>query len=292
MLSQIESILLHLKAACLRCIIDGTSLNLGMIVGLEMVMRDNQCQTSLPLPLLITELCRRARVPFDAKKDVKVIPTSSTDIRRIETECLKDKAAKKKAAPVHTSPVVDTETLPTEAVFPTHTPRPSSIYSAATSMTLSSSTAPLPPRYVYDFGTVEIADMLVDSDMPPPTIGDEVRADEVAAAEFEAETDESLYFFKFNQLNKLIDEVRADEVASAEFEAETDEEQLGVDEETTYDGLTEVEEAMVQSAVQISLLDTSMAGSSGASVDVKPGTNVQDQNVAPGIDAPTDGATL
>ncbi|XP_049365848.1 uncharacterized protein LOC125830719 [Solanum verrucosum] len=73
------------------------------------------------------------------------------------------------------------------------------------------------------FRTVEIPNMLVDKDVPPATIGDEVRVEEVAAAESEAETDE---------------------------------EQLGVDEEAAYEGLTADEEAMVDSAVQISLADT------------------------------------
>ncbi|KAG5571362.1 hypothetical protein H5410_061128 [Solanum commersonii] len=64
-----------------------------------------------------------------------------------------------------------------------------------------------------------------------------------------------------------------------------------VQEETIYEGLTEVEEAMVHSAVQLSLKNTSMVGSGGASVAITPGTDAQDQNVTPGIDAPIDGAT-
>uniref|UniRef100_M1DAR9 Antifreeze protein n=1 Tax=Solanum tuberosum TaxID=4113 RepID=M1DAR9_SOLTU len=81
----------------------------------------------------------------------------------------------------------------------------------------------------------------------------------------------------------------SEEVVAADSEVETDEEQLGVDEEATYKGLTEVEEAMIDSAVHISLTDTTMAGSS---VTDTPSTDSQDRSVEPGTDAPTDGATV
>uniref|UniRef100_M1DRG0 Putative plant transposon protein domain-containing protein n=1 Tax=Solanum tuberosum TaxID=4113 RepID=M1DRG0_SOLTU len=95
---------------------------------------------------------------------------------------------------------------------------------------------------------VEIRDLPIDPDMPQSTTGDEVRTVEVSAAESEAETDE---------------------------------EHLGVDEEASYEGLTEIQEAMVESVVQISLADTPLADHSGAS----------DVDVTPGTDAPKDGAT-
>uniref|UniRef100_M1DYY3 Integrase core domain containing protein n=1 Tax=Solanum tuberosum TaxID=4113 RepID=M1DYY3_SOLTU len=78
---------------------------------------------------------------------------------------------------------------------------------------------------------------------------------------------------------------------SLNSEAETDNEQLSVKEDTTYEGLIEFEEAMVHSTIQTFMRDTSMAGPSGASVDVTPGTNTQPQIVIPGTDAQTGGAS-
>uniref|UniRef100_M1DPQ6 Polyprotein protein n=1 Tax=Solanum tuberosum TaxID=4113 RepID=M1DPQ6_SOLTU len=75
------------------------------------------------------------------------------------------------------------------------------------------------------------------------------------------------------------DEVRIDD-AAAESEAETDEEQLGVQEEIVFEGLTDLEEAMVHFVVQASLTDTIMACSSATTIDETKST-----------DAPTDGAT-
>uniref|UniRef100_M1E049 Polyprotein protein n=1 Tax=Solanum tuberosum TaxID=4113 RepID=M1E049_SOLTU len=105
-----------------------------------------------------------------------------------------------------------------------------------------------------NLGEIEIPNMPVDPDVPLATTGDEVRVDEVVDAESKAKIDEEKLF----------------------------------DEQASYEGLTKLEETMIDSTVRISLIDTTMA--EFILLDT-PGTDAQDQSTTPSIDAPTDGAT-
>uniref|UniRef100_M1DTM1 Putative plant transposon protein domain-containing protein n=1 Tax=Solanum tuberosum TaxID=4113 RepID=M1DTM1_SOLTU len=118
--SQNESILRHSKAACLGSIMSRRQIDLGLLVSQEMAMRAKQTQTSLPFPVLITDLCRRAGVPRDTTTNVEVTPCYSIDIRRIEAEFPKKEIDRRRVPQTDTSLEVDVYALPTDT--PSHTP--------------------------------------------------------------------------------------------------------------------------------------------------------------------------
>lgn len=147
MLSQNESILFHPKATCLGSIMDRRRIDLGLLVSQEMAMKAKQMQTSLPFPILITELYQYAGVPRDHAGDIKVTPSSSIDIWCIEVEFTREDDGKRRIAPTDTSPEVNVDSIAAETPSFTSTSEPSGIPTPSSSSSqvpgVSSSSQPV-----------------------------------------------------------------------------------------------------------------------------------------------------
>ena len=141
--SQNESTILLAKETFMGCIMKEMRLNLGAIIAEKIQKRAKQNQAYIPFPLLIIVLCKRPRVHRDSKKEMGVNPTSSTNIRKIEGEYLKDPAERKKK-----ENLAITKHIPAEAPMPTPAPKLSGTPSVTATLTetIGSSIVALSPR--------------------------------------------------------------------------------------------------------------------------------------------------
>lgn len=103
---QNESIFWNPKAALVGCIIDHRKLNLDSITVLEILTQAKQLQTSHSFLSLITTLYMRVRVLFIIKNNIKVTPSVSTDIWRINAKFMRDEEDRARKNPTNTMPMV------------------------------------------------------------------------------------------------------------------------------------------------------------------------------------------
>ncbi|KAK6780078.1 hypothetical protein RDI58_022262 [Solanum bulbocastanum] len=179
--SQNELILRLSKANCLGCIIEKTRINLGMIIVSEIHKRAKKIKPSLPFSILITALCKRARVPRDAKKDMELVATAST------------KASLPTPAPGLSgiSDAITTPANPPGSSGASLPPIPTTVVASCGPIELKKDVDYLKSTDMsMIFGTVKILYM---TEMPQTTTGHGDRAKHIADLESEAKTDKEMH---------------------------------------------------------------------------------------------------
>ncbi|KAG5575864.1 hypothetical protein H5410_055998 [Solanum commersonii] len=258
--SQNKSVLCHPKKACLGSIISWRNIDMRLLIEQEMAMRAKQRQTSLQFPVLITELCRRVGAPWDDMRDIEVTPSSSTDIRHIEAKYTLEEADRRREAPADTSPEVDVDSIPAEASLPTPTSGPSAALTPLqTSIdTLTTRVEACESRHGE---TSEI--------MALKAKVEDLRND----VDYMKSTDFTSLLEAIDDLDApetleipptTIEDIHRDEAVVDESDAETNEKQIERREESINRDLLDLKEMIMQSVIQTSLIETSMAAYSGS----------------------------